>query len=143
MELRAAAAGRSRKAVFRGQYIDAKQSYDLISCCQAFCAYTGARGQETAMTADAERKIGQDPCSLRERAGLTQGAAAIRLQVQLCGIPRSAAAKPEAGQRRPPTGRSCRGRSREQTRERPSGADPEKQGSAGGGALLFLFMRWR
>ena len=38
------------------------------------------------MTAEAERKIGQDPRALRERAGLTQGAAAIRLQVQRCGI---------------------------------------------------------
>ena len=54
------------------------------------------------MTADAERKIGQDLRALRERAGLTQGAAAIRLQVRLCGIPRSAAVKPEAALRRLP-----------------------------------------
>ena len=79
------------------------------------------------MTAEAERKIGQDPCSLRERAGLTQGAAAIRLQVQLCGIPRSAAAKPEAALRRlPPDEVILPRRSREQTRERPSG--PGKAG---------------
>ena len=51
------------------------------------------------MNAEVEKRIGGNLRALRERAGLTQEAVAIRLQVRGCDITRSAVAKLEVGLR--------------------------------------------
>ena len=132
------------KRFFRRQYIDAKRSYDLISCCQAFCAYTSARGQETAMTAEVERKIGQDLRALRERAGLTQGGR--RPSACKCSAAASSQRRGQAGggAAPPPPDEVIL------PREIPGADEGETFRSGPGKAGLrrwrspaFLFMRWR
>lgn len=51
------------------------------------------------MNPEVEKRVGQNIRRLRERAGLTQDAVAVRLQVRGCDITRSAVAKIEVGQR--------------------------------------------
>ncbi len=51
------------------------------------------------MNWDTEKKIGQNICHLRERAGMTQELLAVKMQINGCDITRSAIAKIEVGQR--------------------------------------------
>ena len=51
------------------------------------------------MNPEVEKRVGQNIRRLRERAGLTQDAVAVRLQVRGCDITRSAVAKIEVGRR--------------------------------------------
>ncbi len=51
------------------------------------------------MDAGIEKAVGQNLRRIREAAGLTQEAVAVRLQLRGCDITRSAVAKIEVGQR--------------------------------------------
>ena len=51
------------------------------------------------MNKEIETKIGRNIRRLRERAGMTQGTLAAKLQLNGCDITRSAVAKIEVGQR--------------------------------------------
>ena len=62
------------------------------------CTYIGASSAYHFHIITSTR-IGQNIRRLRERAGLTHDAVAVRLQVRGCDITRSAVAKIEVGQR--------------------------------------------
>ncbi len=51
------------------------------------------------MNWNTEKKIGENICRLRERAGMTQELVAVKMQINGCDITRSAIAKIEVGQR--------------------------------------------
>ena len=51
------------------------------------------------MNRDTEKKIGENICHLRERAGMTQELLSVKMQINGCDITRSAIAKIEVGQR--------------------------------------------